>query len=155
MNDNENVFEKNYTTLNGTKIEYSTTKDGTYTRIPGLRSVPDIGGEPNTIDTTDLDNTEYETSMYGLKPAQNYTLEFNMQSPRDELEANIKICDELETSGLAYYWKLTYTNGIVVSFKSKVKTTILGGNSGDLLGYQIHLAPMNEVERTITENTSL
>lgn len=155
MNENENVFEKNYSTYNGTILEYSTTEDGTYSRIYGLRSVPDIGGEPNTIDTTDLDNTEYETSMYGLKPAQNYTLEFNMQNPAEITEANIKICDELENSGLAYYFRIIYTNGIKVAFKSKVKTTILGGNSGDLLGYQVHLSPMNELKRTITDSTSL
>ena len=125
-------FEKNYHAYNGTKLEYSETEEGTYTRIYGLRTIPDIGGEPNTIDTTDLDNTEYETNMYGLKPAQAYSLEFNMQDP--SAEANIKLASDLEDSGLNYYWKLTYSNGIIVKFQSKVKTTILGGSSNDLIG---------------------
>lgn len=146
-------FEKNYHAYNGTKLEYSATEEGTYTRLYGLRTIPDIGGEPNTIDTTDLDNTEYETNMYGLKPAQSYTLEFNMQDP--SVEANIKLASDLEDSGLNYYWKLTYSNGIIVKFQSKVKTTILGGSSNDLIGFQMHLAPKNEPEKVIPTNVSL
>lgn len=146
-------FEKNYHSYNGTKLEYSSTSGGTYTRIYGLKTIPDIGGEPNKIDTTDLDNTEYETNMYGLKPAQAYTLEFNMQDP--SATANIKIVSDLEDTGNDYYWKLTYANGVVVSFQSKVKTTILGGSSNDLIGFQLHLAPKNEPEKTIPTNVSL
>lgn len=146
-------FEKNYHSYNGTKIEYSTSESGVYSRIYGLKTVPDIGGEPNKIDTTDLDNTEYETNMYGLKPAQAYTLEFNMQDP--SAEANIKLASDLEDSGLDYYWKLTYSNGVVVSFQSKVKTTIQGGSSNDLIGFQMHLAPKNEPTKTIPTNASL
>lgn len=146
-------LEKNYHAYNGSKLEYSSSESGTYTRIYGLKTIPDIGGEPNTIDTTDLDNTEYETNMYGLKPAQAYTFEFNMQDP--SAEANIKIASDLEDSGNNYYWKLTYANGIVVTFQSKVKTTLLGGSSNDLIGFQMHLAPKNEPEKTIPTNVSL
>ena len=153
MNETSTDFEKNYHAYNGTKLEYASSEEGTYARIPGLRSVPDVGGEPNTIDTTDLDNTEYETNMYGLKPAQAYTFEFNMQDP--SATANIKIANDLEDSGLSYYWKLTYSNGIIVKFQSKVKTTILGGGSQDLIGFQMHLAPKNEPTKEIPANVSL
>jgi hypothetical protein len=146
-------FEKNYHAYNGTKLEYSTTEDGAKTRIYGLRTIPDVGGEPNRIDTTDLDNEIYETNMYGLKPAQAYNFDFNMQDP--SAEANIKLASDLEDSGLSYYWTLTYSNGVIVKFQSKVKTTILGGQSNDLVGFQIHLAPKNEPERIIPTSVSL
>ena len=146
-------FEKNYHAYNGSKLEYSSTENGSYTRIYGLKTIPDIGGEPNKIDTTDLDNIEYETNMYGLKPAQAYNFEFNMQDP--SAEANIKIASDLEDSNDYYYWKLTYSNGVIISFQSKVKTTILGGSSNDLVGFQMHLAPKNEPSKTIPTNVSL
>lgn len=146
-------LEKNYHAYNGTKLEYSTSSTGSYTRIYGLKTIPDIGGEPNRIDTTDLDNTEYETNMYGLKPAQAYNFDFNMQDP--SAEANIKLVSDMEDAGTNYYWKLTYSNGLIVSFQSKVKTTILGGSSNDLIGFQLHLAPKNEPQRTIPTNVSL
>ena len=39
-----------YTALNGAKLEYSSSKTGTFTQIYGLKTIPEIGGEPNTID---------------------------------------------------------------------------------------------------------
>lgn len=141
------MAKKAYKAYNGAKLEYCATESGNYTQIKGLKTTPDIGGEPNTIDTTDLDNTEFETSMYGLKPAQAYNFEFNMEDP--SANANIKLASDLEDTGNSVYWKYTLPNGIVVAFKSPVKTTIAGGSSGDLIGFTMHLAPEDEPTVTI------
>ena len=139
--------EKAYSAYNGTKLEYSSTENGTYTQIKGIKQTPDVGGTPNKIDTTDLDNTKYETAINGLIPAQDYEFEFNMENPT--ASANIKLASDLEDSGDIYYWKYTLSNGIVISFRSDVKTTIQGGGSGDLIGFSISLSPVDEIEKTI------
>lgn len=136
-----------YSAFNGSKLEYATTQAGTYTQIYGLKTAPDIGGTPNQIDTTDLDNTEYETAINGLKPAQQYEFEFNMEDPT--ATANIKVASDLEDEGTKAYWKYTLSNGIIVSFQSDVRTTINGGSSGDLLGFTMTLAPISEPVITI------
>lgn len=143
--------QKAYSAYNGSKLEYSESENGTYKKIAGLKTTPDIGGEPNKIDTTDLDNTEYETQMNGLKPAQAYNFDFNMENP--SVEANIKIASDLEDSKKIYFWKYTLTNGIVTTFRSDVKTTIAGGSNGDLIGFTMHLSPMDEPVKTIPTNT--
>ena len=56
---------------------------GGYTRVYGLASTPDFGGQPNTIDTTTLDNTKAETSVLGLQPAAEVSYEINMMSFKD------------------------------------------------------------------------
>lgn len=139
--------EKNYTAYNGSKLEFCETEDGEFTRIRGIKTTPDIGGEPNQIDTTDLDNTEFETAINGLKPVQKYNFDFNMEDP--SAEANIKLASDLEDAKKVVYWKYTLANGIVISFRSDVKTTILGGQSGDLIGFTMHLTPVDEPVRTI------
>ena len=139
--------EKAYSAYNGTKLEYSSTENGTYTQIKGIKQTPDVGGSPNKIDTTDLDNTKYETAINGLIPAQDYEFEFNMENPT--ASANIKLVSDLEDSGAIYYWKYTLSNGIVITFRSDVKTTIQGGGSGDLIGFSISLSPVDEIEKTI------
>ena len=50
-----------YKALNGSKLEYSTALTGTYKPIYGITTIPDIGGTPNKIDTTDLDTQKTET----------------------------------------------------------------------------------------------
>lgn len=137
----------NYHALNGSKLEYSATETGSYTQIYGLKTAPDIGGTPNQIDTTDLDNTEYETAINGLKPAQQYEFEFNMEDPT--VTANIYLAYTLEQAGTKAYWKYTLSNGIVISFQSDVRTTINGGSSGDLAGFTMTLTPISEPTITI------
>lgn len=141
------MSEKTYSAYNGSKLEYSTTEDGEYTQIKGLKTTPDIGGEPNSIDTTDLDNTEFETAINGLKPVQNYSFEFNMEDP--SATANIKLASDLEDAKTVAYWKYTLSNGIVVSFRSDVRTMIAGGSSGDLIGFTMYLSPVDEPVITI------
>ena len=137
-----------YSAFNGSKLEYSTTENGSYTQIYGLKTIPDLGGTPATIDTTDLDNTEYETAINGLKPVQQYDFEFNCELP--SATANIKLASDLEDAGTKAYWKLTLANGIVVSFQSDVRTTINGGSSGDLIGFTMTLTPISEPTITIS-----
>ena len=44
---------------------------------------------------------------------------------------------------------LTLSNGIIISFRSKVTTAIQGGEYGDLIGFSITLAPIGEPTKTI------
>lgn len=141
------MSDKKYNALNGTKLEYATTENGTYTQIKGLKTIPDIGGTPNTIDTTCLDNTKYETAINGLIPVQSYDFEFNLEEP--SATSNIKLVSDLEDDETVAYWKLTYGSGITVVFRSDVRTTIKGGSSGDLEGFTMTLTPIEEPVRTI------
>lgn len=137
-----------YSAYNGSRLEYKNSSgDSSYTQIYGIRQTPDIGGTPNRIDTTDLDNTTFETAINGLQPAQEFDFEFNMEDP--ELTANIYLVSQLEDSGETYEFKYTLANGITVEFQSDVRTTILGGSSGDLIGFQMHLSPISEPVVTI------
>lgn len=144
---------RNYHAYSQSKLEYSTSATGSYTRIYGLRVVPDIGGEPDDIETTTLDNVKYKTAILGLQDVQKYTFEFNMEDP--SAESNFKLASDLEDSANDYYWKLTLSNGIVISFRSKVTTSIQGGQYGDLIGFTMTLAPIGEPEKTIPTNVSL
>lgn len=136
-----------YTAYNGSKLEYKESSGSSYTQIYGLRQTPDIGGTPNKIDTTDLDNTTFETAINGLQPAQEYDFEFNMEDPA--ATANIYLVSQMEDSGKVYEFKYTLSNEITVEFQSDVRTTILGGASGDLIGFTMHLSPIAEPVVTI------
>ena len=141
--------ERNYHTYSQSKLEYSETAEGAYKRLYGLRVIPDIGSEPEEIDTTSLDNEKFKTAILGLQDVQKYTFEFNMEDPG--AEANYKLACDVEDSGKAYYWKLTLSNGIVISFRSKATTAIQGGEYGDLIGFTMTLSPIGEPTKTIPE----
>ena len=141
----------NYSALNGSKLEYK--ENSTYKQIYGLANIPDIGGTPNRIDTTDLDNTKFETSILGLQPALQLDFDFNMEDP--STTANIKLVSDMEDAEKVYDFRLTYKNGITVEFSSEVRTTLVGGASGDLSKFTLHLAPKSEPTITIPTSTSI
>lgn len=106
----------------GTKLEYST--DGTtYTRLYGLASTPDFGGEPNTIDSTTLDNTEYETNVLGLQPSNVLAYEFNMMALVSENSGmhNLTLLQSLVTNKTVVYWKLTKASGVTFTYQAIAK----------------------------------
>lgn len=141
----------NYTPTNGAKLEYSETESGTYTRIYGLLGIPAIGDEPNKIPTTTLDNTVYETEIDGLMPAPKLNFEFNMEDP--SAESNINLVDTLAKSKKVYYWKITKANGIVHSYRSKVKYSFKEEESDQISGFTMYHSPIEEIETTIPVGT--
>ena len=142
MNSNENL---SYSSYNGSKLEYK--KGSTWVQIKGLLKIPAIGGEPNSISTTTLDNTKFETEQYGLMPAVKLPYEFNLEDP--SATSNIKLASDLEDAKSIDDWRITYANGITVEYRSKTVTSIKEGQSGDLIGFSMYHNPIGEPKRTI------
>ena len=97
----------------GTKLEVK-VGEGDYVRLYGLASTPDFGGEPNTIDSTTLDNTEYETNVLGLQPANVLSYEFNMmalikQTDKEgqPVQHNLTYIKNIVDNKTIAHWKLT------------------------------------------------
>lgn len=101
----------------GTKLEYSTDTGTTWTRVYGLASTPDIGGQPNMIDTTTLDNTVAETSTVGLQPASEISYEFNVQVLNDA-NANLRQIKTLADNKTQAKWRLTKASGITIEYEA-------------------------------------
>ena len=144
---------RNYHIGNGTKLGYSSTASGTRTYINGVTTIPEIGGSPDEVETDSLDNIKYHTSIDGLMPAVKLDIEMNMEDP--SAEANIKKIYDLEQSDTAYYWFVEYSNGVTVSFRSKVKYSIGETSSGELLKFTMHLSAIGEPTTTIPTSVSL
>ena len=106
----------------GTKLEYGITDDTTqavtWTRVYGLASTPDFGGEPNKIDTTTLDNTVAETQTLGLMPAVEVSYEFNVMA-LSNANANIRLIKTLADAKSKVKWRLTKASGITFEYEAK------------------------------------
>lgn len=101
----------------GTKLEYSTDNGSTWTRVYGLASTPDFGGQPNKIDTTTLDNTIAETSTNGLQPAVELSYEFNVQA-LNSAEANLRQIKTLADAKTQAKWRLTKASKMTIEYEA-------------------------------------
>lgn len=142
---------RNYHIGNGTKLGYATVSDGEKTYLNGVTSIPAVGGSPDEVETDSLDNIKYHTSIDGLMPAVKMEIEMNMEDPN--AEANIKHVHDLAESGETYYWFIEYSNGITVSFRSKVRYSFNETTSGDLLKFTMYLSAIGEPTTTIPDES--
>lgn len=95
----------------GARLEFTTVAEPTdddWTRVYGLASTPDFGGEPNTIDSTTLDNTEYETNVLGLQPSNVLSYEINMMALIQENKGihNLTLIQALVDAKKPVKWRL-------------------------------------------------
>ena len=51
----------------GIGVYYRKKSTEDWIKLSGITSIPEIGGAPETFETTSLDNTEYKTYVNGLK----------------------------------------------------------------------------------------
>lgn len=68
---------KAYSTI-GTVLKTATSQAGSYTQLCKIKSYPDLGGAPETIETTDLEDT-FQTFVEGVQSmdAMEFTANYN------------------------------------------------------------------------------
>lgn len=132
----------------GTKLEYSTNSGTSWTRVYGLASTPDIGGEPNKIDSTTLDNTVYETSVQGLMPAVELSYEFNVQLLNDA-NANIRLIKTLADAKTQAKWRLTKASGITFEYEAVPTISYSSDEQGNIEKFTMYHDLKSEMTVTL------
>lgn len=105
-------FNSKGTTLSVAAVPQS--GDPSYKTLYGLFTVPEMGGAPETIDVTNLDDS-MKRSILGIQSTS--TLEFEFYATDGETDTTTQIRDTwnilrgYETAGDTMMWKLTYPDG--------------------------------------------
>ena len=115
---------------------------GSYTRVFGLASTPDFGGQPNTIDTTTLDNTKSETSVLGLQPAAEVTYEINMMTfadvPNDGTQHNLRAVKGLADDKIKAHWVLVKASGVIIEYDATTNISYTADAQQDVEKFTIY-----------------
>lgn len=91
-----------------------TTGDPTYKKLYGLFNVPEMGGTPERIDVTNLEDGQ-KRSILGIQDAG--TIDFEFYATEDETDTAAQIRDTwnilrgYQTAGTMLMWKLEYPDG--------------------------------------------
>lgn len=112
----------------GTKLSCST--DGsTWTEMTGVRTLPQVGSAPQTIDSTTLADKR-TTSIPGLASAE--SLAFQVKYTPENFAAANKACDNKDKK-----WKLVYADGLESDFEGSATLAIDSGNTNALVTFTI------------------
>jgi hypothetical protein len=111
------------------------------TRIYGLSSTPDFGGQPNTIDTTTLDNTKAETSVLGLQPAAEVTYEINMMTFADVPDGashNLRTVKKMADDKVKAHWIVVKASGIIIEYDATTYISYTADAQQDIEKFSIY-----------------
>ena len=136
----------------GTKLEYTTDNGTTWTRVYGLASTPDFGGQPNKIDTTTLDNTVTETSTNGLQPAVELSYEFNVQELNNQ-NANLRLIKTLADNKTKAKWRLTKASKMTIEYEAVPSISYSADEQGGIEKFVMYHDLKSDLTVTLPEIT--
>lgn len=129
----------------GIELGYKADSGSTYTKIPGLKEFPDMGGAPEQIDITTFDDAMMHY-MNGLKDAG--TLEFTfLYDKQDNASSNYQVLCGLEDAGKAVSWELKLPTGTKIHWDGEVAVTISGGAVNEAINFVANIGVSTDFER--------
>ena len=136
----------------GTKLEYSTDNGSVWTRVYGLASTPDFGGQPNKIDTTTFDNTVAESSTNGLQPAVELSYEFNVQE-LNSADANLRQIKTLADAKTKAKWRLTKASKMTIEYEAVPSISYSADEQGGIEKFVMYHDLKSDLTVTLPEIT--
>lgn len=128
------------------ELGYKTADAGdTYTKIAGLQEFPDIGGAPEQIDITTLDDAMMHY-MNGLKDAGSMEFTF-LYDKNDTANSNFQVLCGLEDAGKAVDWELKLPTGTKFHWNGEVAVTLSGTGVNDALHFVANIGIATDIER--------
>ena len=159
-----------YYTTNSTGIENFIGQNGSYdpdqlmttlqgyTRIYGLASTPDFGGQPNTIDTTTLDNTKAETSVLGLQPAAEVTYEINMMTFADVpqgVQHNLRAVKAMADDKVKAHWIVVKASGVIIEYDAVTNISYTADAQQDIEKFSIYHDVKSDIVVSLPNESSM
>lgn len=129
----------------GTKLYVK--KLSTYEKLVGIKSVPASGGEPATLDATEL---ESERNQYIPDRTDSPNQTFTYNRTEEKFEAVKAICDGTEHEFLIVFkdGAGTYIKGTAVTYKNEV-------SKGSVLEATLVITPTDIQDKKISEVSAL
>ena len=128
-----------------------------YTRVYGLASTPDFGGQPNTIDTTTLDNTKAETSVLGLQPAAEVTYEINMMTFKDVPDGvshNLRAVKALADDDVKAHWVVVKASGVLIEYDARTHISYTADAQQDIEKFNIYHDVRSDIKVSLPTESS-
>lgn len=125
----------------GAKLSIAELTSGTagaYTEIPGLQEIPELGGDPEQIDVTTLEDT-VKRSIPGVQDLGDLAFTFLYDKTN-----YLALKNGLSTT-TTYAWKVTFNDGLEVKFNAIPNIKLSGGGSNAALTFTINMSLQSEI----------
>lgn len=130
---------------NGITLGYKKTgQSGSYTILKTLKTVPDLGSDPELVENSPIDcNTlQYDLGV-GDAGDMEYTFKYEDNKSNSETRKILEMCD----AGKDVDWEETLPDGTKFQFTGKPAAKISGGKLNDPLELKIKIGLSSDMKR--------
>lgn len=134
----------------GTILSVADTNDGEYKRLYGLKSTPDMGGDTESVDVTNLSDTS-KRSIAGLADPGDMEFGFyvnqtdDSQKEQDALYDNYLYLRQKQIEGKELWFKLEYPDGFGFMWRGSVSVKRGGAEVGAALAFTLKTRASSEM----------
>lgn len=129
---------------NGITLSYGKAK-GTYTKLAGLKEVPEFGIEPEKVENTTLEDKvkKYE---FGIGDAGE--LEYKFAYDNSSTTSSYRILRKAAEDKEKLYFEQAYPDGTKVDFEGQVSVKLGGGGVNSVIEFTLKIALQSELAFT-------
>lgn len=129
---------------NGITLSYGKVK-GTYTKLAGLKEVPEFGIEPEKVENTTLEDKvkKYE---FGIGDAGE--LEYKFAYDNSSTTSSYRVLRKAAEDNEKLYFEQTYPDNTKVQFEGQVSVKLGGGGVNSVIEFTLKIALQSELTFT-------
>jgi hypothetical protein len=126
---------------NGITLSYGKAK-GTYTKLAGLKEVPEFGIEPEKVENTTLEDKvkKYE---FGIGDAGE--LEYKFAYDNSSATSSYRVLRKAAEDKEKLYFEQAYPDGTKVDFEGQVSVKLGGGGVNSVIEFTLKIALQSEL----------
>lgn len=131
---------------NGTMLGYSKTSGSTsYTDLPGLKEIPEIGSEKEKVDNTTLTDKHkiYENGIGDL-PEMTYKFKYD----NTKAESPYRVLRKADEDGTVLYFKETDPDKTTIEYGAQVSVKRTGGGVNGVIEFEVTMTVQTDITYT-------
>ena len=129
----------------GTKLSIKVPPATSFTEIPGLQSVPELGGTPDKLETTTLE-TSSKTYINGL--LDNGDLEFTFLYDNSTSTSNYRVLKAVQDAGTTCDFEVEYPDGTGHAFSGQPSVRMNSAEPNAVLTFTTAIALTSDIDVT-------
>lgn len=133
---------------NGAKLEFKSKTVTTYTKLKGLKEIPEIGVDPEKVENTDLDDTQ---KMYEMGIGDPGDITYKFKYDNTSKDSPYRVLRAYEASGENLSFKETLKDGTTTEFTGQVSVKRTGGGVNGVIEFDLNIALSSAFEITDPE----
>ncbi len=130
---------------NGAKLGYKKSGGSTFTDLPGLKEIPEIGVEPEKVDNTCLTDAHKNYEMgIGDLPEMTYKFKYD----NSKADSPYRIMRKAQEDGEVLTFQDTMKDGTTTEFDAQVTVKRTGGGVNGVIDFDLTMMVQSDLKYT-------